>query len=168
MKKFPFLIALSLLLLLLQQSIFSNIKIFGVTFDIVYVYIVCLSLMIDEVESFFIVLLTGIIADCFFPAAFGINTVIYLFTFLGCNYIQKRLYRDAVFIPMIMTFIFTLFKNIMMFFFLYLLSYKNDFYSIMKNVVIYEALYNSILSIIIHKIILKIKSLKVLKEEWKF
>lgn len=168
MKKFPFLIVLSLLLILLQQSVFSNVKIFGVTFNIVYVYIVCVSLMIDEFESFFIVLITGMIVDCFFPIAFGINTVIYLLTFLGCRSIQKRLYKDTMIVPMIMTFIYTLFKGIMIYSFLYLLSYKNNFYSMMVNKTLYEALYNSILSILIYKIILKIKSSKSLKEEWKF
>jgi len=168
MKRFLLLFMVSLLLVILQQSIFSGISIFGVTFDIVFVYIVCYSIVRDEVESVVVALVTGILRDAFFPAVFGMNTVLYILVAYSIGFLQKRIYKDSIVIPMFFTFAATCIKGIVYFCYFYIVSYKFNFSYHMTGVVLLESLFNSLISIIIFRMVKRMDSINVLKQEWKF
>lgn len=168
MKKVPILIALSLIVVVLQQAVFSNIKILGIAFDIVFVYIVCYSLTRNDIESIIIALFTGVIRDAFFPQVFGVNTIIYIITAYLAGIIQKKIYRNSIFIPIVFTMLFTILKDALYFSFMYLISYKPIALSIVIKVILIEGISNSVVSIIMYKIMQKLNRTKLLKEEWKF
>lgn len=168
MKRLLLLFFISLGVVILQQSIFSRILLFGVAFDVVYVYIVCFAILRDDVESVGVALFTGILRDAFFPGIFGVNTIIYLLTAYSIGYIQKRIYKDSKIIPLFFTFAATAFKGIMYFSYFYIVSYKYDFKRQMLGIILLECLYNSILSLYIFKLVNRLDSIKVLKQEWKF
>lgn len=167
-KKFPLLFLISILFVIVQQAFFWRFSIAGIVPDIVFVYIVCFSLIRNEVESIIIALFTGIIRDSFFPGVFGINTIVYIITAYLVGLIQKRIYKDSVIIPIFVNFGATYLKGLINFAFFYLLSYKFDFsrFALDKNLI--ESIYNSLLSIIIYRIILKYNDNKLLKQDWKF
>lgn len=168
MRRFLLLFLISLSLVILQQSIFSGINIFGVTFDIVYVYIVCYSIVRDEVESVIVAIFTGILRDAFFPAVFGMNTVLYILTVYTIGFLQKRIYKDTIVIPMIFTFIAACVKGVVYFCYFYVVSYKFDFSYHMTSVILLEGLFNSLMSIIIYRMVKRMDSINILKQEWKF
>lgn len=168
MKKVPILVALSLIVVVLQQAVFSNIKILGIAFDIVFVYIVCYSLTRNDIESIIIALFTGVIRDAFFPGVFGVNTIIYIITAYLAGIIQKKIYRNSIFIPIVFTMLFTILKDVLYFSFMYLINYKPIALSIVIKVILVEGISNSVISIIMYKIMQKLNRTKLLKEEWKF
>jgi rod shape-determining protein MreD len=150
------------------MSLFSNIKIFGVVPDLVFVYIVCYSIIRNEIESVFVALFTGIIRDSFFPGVFGINTIVFILTAYLIGFVQKRIYKDSVIVPMLFTFISTYAKGLIYYSYLYLISYKFDFVKYVSEIIMLESLFNSLLSIILFKMILKYDSIKILRQDWKF
>lgn len=168
MKKFPVLILISLLMIIIQMALFSNIEIFGVSPDLVFVYVVCFAIIRNEVESVFIALFTGIIRDAFFPGVFGINTIVYIITAYLIGFVQKRIYKDSLIVPMLFTFISTYSKGLIYYSYLYLISYKFDFMEYALEKIPLESLVNSLISIIIFKLILKYDSIKILRQDWKF
>lgn len=168
MKKFPVLFIISILFVIIQHSIIWRFPILGYVPDIVFVYIVCFSLVRNEVESIAVALFTGIIRDSFFPGIFGISTIIYILTAYLVGIIQKRIYRDSIIVPILINFFSTYLKGFISFAYFYLLSYKYDLSKFAFEVNIVESLYNSIISIFIYKIILKYNDSKLLKQDWKF
>lgn len=168
MRRFLLLFIISLSLVILQLSIFSSIRIFGVTFDIVFVYIVCYSIARDEIESIVVALITGILYDAFFPTVFGMNTVLYILIAYSIGYLQKRIYKDSTVIPTIFTFIATCIKGIVYFCFFFIVPYRFNFSYHMTGIILLESLFNSLISIIVFKMVKRMDSINVLKQEWKF
>lgn len=167
-KKFPLLFLISILVVITQQAFFWRFSVLGIVPDIVFVYIVCFSLIRNEVESIIIALFTGIVRDSFFPSVFGINTIVYIITSYLVGLIQKRIYKDSVIVPIFINFGATYLKGLINFAFFYLLSYNFDFTNFAFENNIIESIYNSLLSIIIFRIILKYNSSRLLKQDWKF
>lgn len=168
MKKFLILFLISLGLVILQQSIFSGISIFGAAIDIVFVYIVCFSIVRDEVESIGVALITGILRDSFFPGAFGINTVLYILIAFIIGFIQKRIYKDSVIVPVIFTFFSSIIKGIFYFIIYYMVSSIFSFSYINIVNILLECIYNSIVSLFLLRFVKKFDTLNILKKEWKF
>jgi rod shape-determining protein MreD len=167
-KKYIFIFLISIILCVLQQAIFSRIVIFNVSFDIVLVFIICFTLLNKENESFFLVIICGLIRDSFFPYIFGINSILYIITFFIIILINKRIYRNAIVIPIIITFFLSIFKGLLYFAYFYISSIKFDFFIMANRVILYEALYNSVASILVYRLVKKVLNLRILKQDWKF
>lgn len=168
MKKIGVLFITSLTVVILQQAIFSSITIFGAAFDVVFVYIICLSILREDYECVGTALLTGIIRDSFFPSAFGINTVVYLLTAYSISFLGQRMYRNSVFMNAFFTFLATILKGFLYFGYLYIISIKHDFAGYTMRMIIVESVLNAIISIPMFRIVYKICSTEVMKREWKF
>jgi rod shape-determining protein MreD len=167
-KKYIFIFLISIILCVLQQAIFSRILIFNVSFDIVLVFIICFTLLNKESESFMLALICGLIRDSFFPYVFGINSILYIISFFIIILINKRIYRNAIIIPIVITFLLSIFKGLLYFSYFYISSIKFDFFTMTNSVILYEALYNSIASILVYRLVKKVLNLKIMKQDWKF
>lgn len=167
-KKFPLLFLISIFLIILQNSIIWHFDIFGVVPDIVFIYIVCFSLMRNELESLSIAIFTGVIRDAFFPSVFGINTITYVLTAYLVGLVQKRVYKDTIIIPILVNFLSTYIIGGITLVYFYLLSYNIDFTKYLMEIGPIKSIYNSLLSIIIYKFVLKFNKSNILKQDWKF
>lgn len=168
MKRFPLLFLISILLVIIEHAFAWRFTILGVVPDIVFVYLVCFSLIRNEVESIVIALFTGIIKDSFFPGFFGINTLVYILIAYLVGLLQKRIFRDSIIVLVFVNFGATYLKGLINFAFFYLLSYKYDFAKFAFDINLIESLYNSFISILIYKLVLKYNNNKLLKQDWKF
>lgn len=167
-KKYSLIVLLPIVISILHQGLFSSFKIFGIGFDLGFVFLICYSLLREDVECIVMALILGIIRDCFFPSVFGLNTIVYVLTaYILCK-LERKIYKDAILIPMISTFIFTIFKSVLYYLYLYFASVEFNFAEHILNVMPLEAILNSILSIFIFRIVSKINSFKFMQEEWKF
>lgn len=167
-KKYIFIFLISIILCVMQQAVFSRIVIFNVSFDIVLVFIICFTLLNKENESFIFVIFCGLIRDSFFPYIFGINSILYIISFFTIILINKRIYRNAIIIPIFITFLLSIFKGLLYFAYFYISSIKFDFFTVTNSVILYEALYNSIASILVYRLVKKVLNLKIMKQDWKF
>ncbi|KMT21539.1 rod shape-determining protein MreD [Clostridium cylindrosporum] len=167
-KKIGLIVFLSILVNILQQTIFSNIKIFAINMDIVLTFIICYSLIREDVECVMVALLCGLIRDSFFPGIFGLNTIVYLVTAYILCQIERKIYKDALLIPMLSAFVFTVLKGILYYAYLYTASIQFEFVSHFMYVVPIEAILNSIISIIVFRFVTKIDTIKFMQQEWKF
>lgn len=158
----------SILIVALQQAIFSRLSLFNVTIDIVFIYIICFSLIRDEVESVSIALFTGILRDSFFPGVFGVNTVLFLIAAYIASLVQKRIYKDAIIIPMLLTLIFTALKSVLYFAFFYIIGIKYDFREHVVYVLSLESVYNSLFSILMYNIVKRVGRTSVMHKDWRF
>lgn len=167
-KKYTLIVFLSIIVSVLQQSIFANVTFFGISADMVLVFVICYSLAREDVESIIFALTCGLIKDALFPNIFGLNTIVYIVTaYILCR-IEKKIYKDAILIPMLLTFMITVVKGLLYYAYLYTASIKFDFINHFMYVVPIEAILNSIVSIVVFRIVNKINKLKFMEQEWKF
>ncbi|MEF9952332.1 MAG: rod shape-determining protein MreD [Cellulosilyticaceae bacterium] len=167
-KRYTLIFFLALLMNMLQLGIFSSFKLFGVSFDIVFIFIICYSLLREDVECVVLALICGLIRDSFYPDVFGLNTIIYISSAYILCHIEKKIYKDAILIPMISTFIATIYKGVLYYGLLFAVSIRYDFLSHFLYVVPIEAILNSIVSIVVFKMVSRINRFKCMHQEWKF
>lgn len=77
---------LGFFIIILQNSIINYLSVFGMTINIVLIYLVIISLYLDELESGIIGAVLGIILDSSVGGLFGSNGLI----FFGGNHLQNR------------------------------------------------------------------------------
>lgn len=167
-KKYSFIFFISIIINILQQALFSRILILNYGFDFVFVFLICFTLLNNEIESITLALFCGLIRDSFFPYIFGINSILYLISVLIITHINRRVYKNAIIIPIALTFVFSIFKGLLYFSYLYISSIKFDFLGKTVNVILYESIYNSLVSIIIYRFAKRVINLKIMKQDWKF
>lgn len=167
-RKYGFIFFLSVIISILQQALFSRIVIFNCSFDAVFVFLICFALLNSDIESIVCALFCGLIRDSFFPSVFGINSILFIVTVYIITQINRRVYRDSILIPISLAFVFTFFKGLVYFAYLYIASIRFDFINKLTNVMLYEAIYNAIVSIFIYRIVKKLVGLKIMQQEWKF
>lgn len=167
-KKYSFIFFLSVMICIFQQAILSRIVILNYTFDGVFVFLICFALLSNEIDSLIIALFCGLIRDSFFPYIFGLNSILYLSTVFIIIQINKRVYKSIILLPFFITILFTIYKGLIYFSYFFISSIKFDFMSKTLNTILFESIYNSILSIVIYRLVKKIVSLKIIQREWKF
>jgi rod shape-determining protein MreD len=167
-KKYGFIFLLSVILCVLQQALFSRIIILNYSFDVVFVFLICFALLMDDIDSVIFALMCGLLKDSFFPYIFGLNTILYIVSVYIITHINKRIYKNTILIPIMLSFVFTMFKGLVYYSYLYISSIKLNFLSIMANTVLYESILNAIVSIIIFGFVKKIVNIRIMQQEWKF
>lgn len=168
MKRGIVFLIIGLLALILQNSIIMGLPIFEAKIDLVLIYIVCISMLLDKIELFFLSLVIGIIKDAFFPYVFGINTIIYmLVSYIVCT-IENKIYKDTIIIPMLFTFASSVFKILISILFFNIAGIINLNWDKIINLSLIEIAINSILSILVYNLVKKLFVLDSMKKEWKF
>lgn len=141
---------------ILQTTILPSFSIFGVVPNTALILIIIISLNKGKYYGGFVGMAIGIIQDIIFASTIGINAFIYFFIGFIIGALENTMARDNIVIPVICAFLGTIFYNVMYFLFLFFLSREVPFALFMKDVLLIEIVYNSLLTIIIYKIIGKI------------
>ncbi|MDR0879531.1 MAG: rod shape-determining protein MreD [Clostridioides sp.] len=112
MKKF-LLCAIGVVCILIQNSILNYIDIFGFSINLLLIYVVVISLYLDELEAGVIAGALGLISDATVGGVFGINALI-LFTIgyvIALN--REKLYKDSKSTIVVFIIIATLFDSVL-------------------------------------------------------
>ena len=146
-------IVLILINFILQTTLFDYIEIVNIKPNTMVILIVSFGFMRGEIEGGIIGFLSGFLIDCFFGQILGINALIGLITGFLCGKIFNEFYKNSIFIPFLLTLFFSIFNNILFFFFnIFLRGYPNVF-TFFKRIIIPEAIYTSIISFFIYRLL---------------
>ncbi|MDO6355339.1 rod shape-determining protein MreD [Caloramator sp. CAR-1] len=168
MKRALTFILISIFILILQQSFLSGLKINFLALDATLAFIACSSLLLDEVESFIVALVTGLIVDSFSPYVFGVNSIIYISISYLFALVQKKIYKERTLILILLNVLAVILKYLIIFGSYYIASIKIDFIKIIKDVVPFELISNTIFAILLFSFLKKIVNIAFLQKEWKF
>ena len=81
---------LGFFIIILQNSIINYLSVFGMTINIVLIYLVIISLYLDELESGIIGAILGIIVDSSVGGLFGANALVFF-----VSYIKDKVYKES-------------------------------------------------------------------------
>lgn len=141
---------LGFLIVIIQNSIINYLSIFGMTINIVLIYLVIISLYLGELESGIIGAILGIVLDSSVGGVFGANALILFLISYTVSYLRNKVYKESpvmIFtIILAMTFIYCGVS------FLFAKSLYNvcKFASIIKIIVVPIA--NALIGVLIYKI----------------
>jgi len=163
-KKILYLFLIITILFIFDNTIITFFAIKNIYPSILFVFIVCYSMINGYGEATIIGVITGVLQDIYFPGVMGINMLINMLICLVAAKIGKGIFKDKVTIPIFSTFLLSLLKSITIFAIFILIETSNNF----LHLIIYKAIYEMIIALLIYRIILKFSETKTIKKEWRF
>ncbi|SHH60847.1 rod shape-determining protein MreD [Caloranaerobacter azorensis DSM 13643] len=154
----PFnMILLIILNFVLQTTIFQHLRVFGILPNTTLIILVCISVLKGKKVGSFIGLIVGFIQDILFFNVIGINAFIYFIIGYLIGSINDKIYKDSSFIPFVLTALSTVFYHLAYSFFMYFLSVNYDYLYLLRKIIFIELIYNSLLSVLIYKLVVKLE-----------
>lgn len=144
------------LILLLQSTVFSYLKIFNVKPNLLLVFVVSMALLRGNVEGAIIGFFAGLAQDMLFGKAIGFYAVLGMYTGLITGSVNKRLYRENILVGIFFTFLSTLVYESLVFIPHVAVNGFKDVYFAYERIILPEALYNCAAAIIIYILAIRI------------
>lgn len=163
-KKVLYLSLIIFALFIFDNTLVTFFSIKGVYPSILFVFIICYSIINGYEEAVIIGVIAGALQDLYFPGVVGANMLVNMLLCLLAARIGKSIFKEKIIIPVISTFLLSILKSIIFYFILILIDSKNGFLSL----ILYKGIYETIIAVLIYKIVLKFCETKIMKKEWRF
>lgn len=144
------------LTVLIQSTIAESIRVYGVKPNIIIVVTVMVALLRNGTEGAIVGFLCGLMQDAVSGRVIGFYALLGLYLGLLIGKSNKRLNKENILIAIFFTFISTIVYEYVVYFFTTFLRAPLDFVYPMKNIILTEAIYNSVISIFIFIIVIKL------------
>lgn len=162
MKKWV-LILISLVLLILDNSLIPFLAIKGAYPSLLFVFAIAYSIINGRSEAVVIGVISGLMQDIFFYNGFGINALINMIICLIAAIIGENIYREKKLIPVISVILLYLLKILAVF-----TIFKLMGRSINIQVGMFTALYSSVVMFLGYDFVLRIYNIEYKKRSWRF
>ncbi|MDP4177208.1 MAG: rod shape-determining protein MreD [Bacillota bacterium] len=163
MKRILVIVLLSLLFLIIDNSVMPFISIRGYYPNLLFIFAISLSIINGPEEGIFFGILTGAMQDLYFTNAFGINIFTNMLMCVAAGIFGKSIRKEKLLMPVLSTFLLSFVKGVIVFCLLYLLKQKTHIED-----VIFNSMYSMIISIIMYKKIYKLCEKRFMVKQWKF
>lgn len=142
-------ILITVLLIILQVTVLSRIKIFGITVNLALAGIIIVACIADNVTAVLNAVISGVIFDVFA----GYNVGCYLFAFVIIValilLIIKFMYKGSLFTTLSMTAIFTILLEVALYYIFYLRNGEIYSSAILIKIIIPQTILNVIASLVL-------------------
>jgi rod shape-determining protein MreD len=164
MKKIIYLLLITLLLLILDNTLVTFFSIGYIYPSLLLVFIISYSIINGPIEGISLGIFAGALQDLYFFHGVGINMMSNMLICLLASQIGRGIFKDKSIVPIVSTFFLSFLKGLFILGILFLLNLKSSSISI----VLYKALYDMMLSIFLYKLVFKLSETKTMKKEWRF
>ena len=142
--------------LLLQATVFNNIIIFGIRPNIVLILVISIAIVAGSFQGSVVGFFSGFFMDIFFTSEIGFYSLLMLYTGLIAGIINKKMYKESVLIAMFLTFLLSIVYEILVYFLGIFILGDRNFVFAFREIIIIEALINSILAIFVYIFVVKL------------
>ncbi len=139
-----------------QVTWLNFIKIFGVTPNLLIVLIVSISLLEGRIHGAVVGFFAGLCLDAVIGSALGFQALLGMLLGLLLGNINKRFFKENIFIMITITFVSTIIFESVISFAAYLYGLEIDFFITFKTLILPEALINSIIGVVLFFVIAQI------------
>ncbi len=156
-------IAISLFLLILENTILPSYSIMQGYPSILFVFAIAFSIINGKEDAMFIGIVSGLLQDLFFINGFGINLLVNFLLCLLAAKIGEGIFKNNRVIPVISCLIISMLKIVMIAILFIPFGKK-----INLNMAVMSALLNTIVMVIGYKFVLTTSKKYWKKDEWRF
>ncbi|NPV43205.1 MAG: rod shape-determining protein MreD [Firmicutes bacterium] len=143
------------LMMFLQTSPLNFLKFFGAKPDFILAAVIAIALFRGDLEGGIYGLVFGLLQDLLYGDILGINALGKFLTGYLAGYCTRILFRENVLIPIIITFLGSIFHEAIILAVLYFLKFDYPPFLFLTRIVVPFALINSIMSIFLYKVFQK-------------
>lgn len=163
MRKVLTIVLLSVVFLILDNTLMPLIAIKGVYPSLLFIFIISYSIINGMNEGTAVGILGGALQDVYFCSVFGINTLINMLLCLVAAQIGKSIFKEKSLIPVFAIFALSILKGACVFVMLFLIKQRTYI-----EISLYRSIYNFVIAIFMYRFIYKISQKKYMKREWRF
>ena len=142
--------------LILETTIIPYFDIFKVVPNTGLVIVVVLAILNGKTAGSIIGLIIGLLQDIMFSPVIGIKSFIYFFIGYFVGIAETKLSKDNLLLPIIMTILSTFGYHLTYYIFMFFFRYDISLSKLLKEVVLIEIIYNSLISIPVFKLLSKL------------
>lgn len=143
-------------IVLLQSTLINYIAIFNVKPNLVVIFIVSIALLRGNVEGACLGFFAGLTQDMLSGKAVGPFALMGMYTGLIIGSVNRRLYRENFLVCIFFTFITSMVYEFIVFVPTLMITGYQELLFVLKGVIVPEAVYNSVLSILIYILAIRI------------
>ncbi len=147
---------LLLLLLLLQSTLLGYARIYNVKPNLLIVFVICVALLRGNIEGASVGFFAGLLLDMAFGKFIGFYTLLGFYLGLAVGSVNRRLYRENYLVAVFFTFVATLVYEAAVYVLSNFMSDNMELLMPLTTKILPEAAYNSLVSIIIFAVVIKI------------
>ena len=162
MKKWV-LIIISLVLLILDNSLMPFLAIKGAFPSLLFTFSIAYSIINGKNEAVFIGVVSGLLQDIYFSSGFGINALVNMLICLLAAIIGENIYREKKLIPIISMALLYLLKIFSIFI---VLKFVGKTINI--EIGIYTSIYSSVIMFLGYNFVLRLYDNNYRKRSWRF
>lgn len=153
--KFRWLFLIILINFILQSTIFQAIKISDISANFTLVLVIVITIVYGIESGLFTAIIAGLFLDVFLSMAIGLNLFILVIIAVLISFVARPLFTGNKLTLIFMTAISTTLYHLIYFFFMYFLNKGTSFEAVMKGIVPFEIIMNSIVCVIVYTIAVK-------------
>jgi rod shape-determining protein MreD len=154
---------ISLILLIMDNSIMPFFAIYGYTPSLLFIYIISISIIYGKWEGLWFGVFAGLLQDVFFGVGFGINSLTNMLMCATAGEIGVNIIKKKTLIPAFTCFVLSLVKGLMVFIILYIFGSHMSLVA-----VLFSSIYNLVLCLIMYRLIYKFSKKPFMQKEWRF
>ncbi len=155
MLNYVFTVIILILNFILQTTVFKHFSIIGVVPNTALIIVVIFALLRGKYKGAFTGLIAGLLQDILFAKIIGINALIYFLLGYVVGVLGDKVFKESLMLAFLTMLGSTLIYHIAYYLFMIFLSRDISFITMIKDIAIKEMIYNSILTILIYKKVLK-------------
>ncbi|HSL86539.1 MAG TPA: hypothetical protein VK861_06365 [Bacteroidales bacterium] len=150
-------------LLLIDQTIIPFLSVYDSYGSVLFTFFGLFAMMTDYDDAILVAVIAGVMQDLFFPYAFGLNTIINLFIYLGLSKVGLTLKEGRKTIPVLFVTLAQGAKTIVMLLILFIFGIRGHYISVFVT-----PLYTLVIGMVIYRIVVAYSRIPVVKKEWRF
>lgn len=140
----------------LQTTLFKSFSIAGISPNLLIIAVSSFGFMRGKKEGLWIGLFSGLLIDIFCGNYLGVYALIYMYIGFINGFFQKRFYPDDIKLPMLLIGGSDLIYNLFVYFIMFLLLGRFQFWYYLKSIIIPDFVYTMVVSILLYLLFLKI------------
>lgn len=138
-----------------QSTLLQYFDIGGVVPNTTLIMVVIVSLLRGKYQGAAVGLVAGLMQDIFFSTTIGINALIYLLIGYVVGLLDDKVFKESSFLPLVTIILSTITYNAMYYLFMMFSSVDVSVTSVIRNLIVKETIYNSIVCILVYLLILR-------------
>ncbi|NLK87278.1 MAG: rod shape-determining protein MreD [Clostridiaceae bacterium] len=144
-----------ILFLVLQTTLVRFVSIYGVIPNLLIVFTIVTAVLRNSTEGSAVGFFTGLCIDMQFGSVLGFYALLGLYLGMAAGTISKRVYRENLMIVVFLTFVYSIAYEAAVYLIYNLMNADIQIVYAFTNVILPEALYNCVISILLFPLVLK-------------
>lgn len=140
---------------ILQGTILDFFSLMGVIPNTALILVIAFTLIAGKETGAIVAISSGLLQDIFYSEVLGINAVTLFAIALMIGSLDKKVFKENLILPVVITVLATVVHYIMQFFFIYFLGIEVNIVTLMREYALKEVAYNGFVSVFIYRAILK-------------